>query len=655
MPKSGPKTPCPICGRIKDQSCSWNDKIVICWHGQTNKPPAMKIGETLRRGNADWAYVGEAENGMGAMFKIDEPLKTVETSWEYLDVHGKPATRKTRKQKGQKKDYYQKPLGDYDKVPNVSLIRPYGRIGEQTFIVEGEKTCDAVMGLGLDAITFISSKADPSTLLVKDGADYILCPDCDQVGLEWMERVESHVLSHGGQVAWLYAGYDWDRGEATGYDLADWIAEGVGVAGVMGAVGVKREISFDGTFWERIPKQTAKLEPHDLHALIVAHAGSAIRWNELTRRVEIDGVRQGDDEMRFAYVDFSARGIKLPKADAEDQLLMAAKVNSYHPIRSYLDGLKGKPGLSEWSAFARDYISPAATELDCILLRKWIVSAVARVYEPGCPADFIHILAGPGGTHKTSFYTALFSQKWFADSFNQDIKDKDALMTLHNVWGAELGEIDGLMTKRSSQDIKNFVTRKEDPIRVPYGRVIEDYPRSFVMCGTSNQDCGFLYDDTGNRRFVILKVDGVINVDRVIRDRDKIWASAVQDYLVWKPNRGWNMSELEQASNEAGNKGWMAEDVWQAPVAAYLSSTRPDTVLTSWLLEQRLGVDVGKQTNHDLTRVSRILTTLGYRRKRRVINGRKITVYERTESAEQLDIGGGQGALGSPYEVTDDE
>ena len=67
--RSGPRNPCPICGRVKDSSCEIKPDLVFCHRGQTNKPPAdLKPGDVLN----GWAYVGESEMGR-AMFKPDEP------------------------------------------------------------------------------------------------------------------------------------------------------------------------------------------------------------------------------------------------------------------------------------------------------------------------------------------------------------------------------------------------------------------------------------------------------------------------------------------------------------------------------------------------------------------------------------------------------
>jgi predicted P-loop ATPase len=81
------------------------------------------------------------------------------------------------------------------------------------------------------------------------------------------------------------------------------------------------------------------------------------------------------------------------------------------------------------------------------------------------------------------------------------------------------------MSKGDSPKIKAFISRSVDRFRPSYGRNVIARPRQCVLCGSTN-DRTPLRDWTGNRRFWFVK-PGRIDLERLRRDRDQLWAEAV--------------------------------------------------------------------------------------------------------------------------------
>ena len=74
--------------------------------------------------------------------------------------------------------------------------------------------------------------------------------------------------------------------------------------------------------------------------------------------------------------------------------------------------------------------------------RAFFVSAVARIFKPGCKADCMLILEGPQGALKSALLRMLALQdEWFTDSLPHDLTSKDARAHLAGHWLVEMGEI----------------------------------------------------------------------------------------------------------------------------------------------------------------------------------------------------------------------
>uniref|UniRef100_UPI00095D0D27 DUF3987 domain-containing protein n=1 Tax=Scytonema sp. HK-05 TaxID=1137095 RepID=UPI00095D0D27 len=108
------------------------------------------------------------------------------------------------------------------------------------FFVEGEGIADQLWALGLAATTTIggsgkyrsygSYKAD------LEGADLVLCPDRDEVGLKYMQDVATDFPA----AKWLLAppsDFIWEHlPKSGGADVGDWIAEGATVADILARI-----------------------------------------------------------------------------------------------------------------------------------------------------------------------------------------------------------------------------------------------------------------------------------------------------------------------------------------------------------------------------------------------------------------------------------
>ena len=214
--------------------------------------------------------------------------------------------------------------------------------------------------------------------------------------------------------------------------------------------------------------------------------------------------------------------------DAKDAVLTRHRV---HPIRDYLNSLvwDGTPRLER---LIIDYAGAEDTPLNRAMTRKHFTAAVARIMQPGCKYDYCLIIAGPEGIGKSTLFNVMGGE-WFNDSLTTT-EGKSGMEQLRCGWVIELAELSSI--KRSDvEQVKNYISRRDDIYRAAYGTVVERHPRQCVFCGSTNERY-FLKGDTGNRRFWVIAVNPELRKypdynEALIRDRNQLWAEAVE---YWK-------------------------------------------------------------------------------------------------------------------------
>lgn len=307
-------------------------------------------------------------------------------------------------------------------------------------------------------------------------------------------------------------------------------------------------------------------------------------------------------------------------------VIAIARRNRRHPIREYLSGLKWdqKPRVESmlidmFGAIDSTYVRQASM---CFL-----VGAVARVLwvDPKNPAlgakvDFMLVLEGAQGKGKSTSLSELFSPQWFVET-SESPTGKDFYQVIQGVWGVEIGEMDSF-GKADVTAVKVAITRRTDKFRAPYERMPGSYRRECIFVGTTN-DREYLRDATGGRRFLPVRADGGVDLDRIRAERDQIWAEAVSLFL--SGFKYWVLPDdaaVEQAAR------YMA-DSWEDLVRAWLTGQSllldkhcPPRLLgsqpapipwttTTEILQYAIGVEPGKHTRMDQMRVAAAMKRIG--------------------------------------------
>jgi predicted P-loop ATPase len=285
----------------------------------------------------------------------------------------------------------------------------------------------------------------------------------------------------------------------------------------------------------------------------------------------------------------------------------AARQHPFHPVQEYLDSLEwdGTPRLDTW---LHVHCHADETPYTRAVGRRFPISAVARIYEPGCKVDTMAILEGPQGKQKSEAIRALaVKEAWFTDRLSH-VASKDAAIETAGVWLIEVAEMDA-QVRASPSAAKGFVTRRVERYRPPYGKHTIPRGRQCVFVGTINPPVGgYLKDPTGARRFWPVACHDIIDLDGIKQDRDQLWAEAVHRF---KAGEHWWMDTPElEALAKTEQDARFKTDVWTEPVKRWLGRRRDVSI--SQVLRGALGIAARDQTRSAEMRVGNILTHMGF-------------------------------------------
>jgi Protein of unknown function (DUF3987) len=240
--RSSIKSPCPVCGRVKDKDCSL--------HPDGKTAHCKTYVDGIGHDSSQWHYNGANKQGFQGIFVLKQvepefvksPRPKSSKSYYYPNRDGSPLLRVKRIDKGDgNKDFYQQHWhgskwvnGNPDHIKRLIPIYRYPEVQqaiqrkELVFVVEGEATADALWKLGIAATTTIGGSGGYANYgsYLEDflGARLVLSPDRDVLGLEYMSNFQRDFSS---QIeGWYLAGTIglW-KNPAGGMDIGDDISD----------------------------------------------------------------------------------------------------------------------------------------------------------------------------------------------------------------------------------------------------------------------------------------------------------------------------------------------------------------------------------------------------------------------------------------------
>lgn len=420
------------------------------------------------------------------------------------------------------------------------------------------------------------------------------------------------------------------------------------------------------------PKANAEGEGENLTALLKEEINAlypGLRLNLVNLELEYGPARSPQiiQDLPNTYIHINERtGRNATKSLVADITSVVASQNSYHPVRRYIEACSVNAApcpyfdrlASELLGEPTDNLQapklPNGELLSNAVLKRFLIAAVARVFSPGCSMPWMPILVGSQNCGKSKFFEYLTPPSpsdpgtfpWVC-YLQQGIKQlKEKPHSLHAGWIVVLDETERYFRREYVEELKNLISVSVDRSARKYENE-RSFPRAFVLAGATNST-DFLRDPTGNRRFMPIHVAGkvpsrendsikTIDLDRLQRDRDSIWAAAYKAYLD-KPV--WEFTSYELESIRGYIEGFFADNPIQANVMSVLSrnisgyARTGEAYVTLADLFSWLRLDI---TDHRsmTTPITDVLKRLGYTSRRQRIMGRITYIWVAPSPPEQ--------------------
>jgi len=308
-------------------------------------------------------------------------------------------------------------------------------------------------------------------------------------------------------------------------------------------------------------------------------------------------------------------GITLSHSDVYDAVGVWARHAAFNPVRARLEEFAaawdGVPRLDKWLETYLGVEANTGEDAEYVreIGRRWLISAVARAYRPGCKVDHVLVLEGPQGAGKSRAARTLAEAVCagvFLDSLPVLADKQEAARALRGRWIAELAELTSFR-RTDTEQIKAFITTQIDNVRDPYERMYVDRPRTCVFIGTTNQQ-EWSTDDTGGRRFWPVRV-GKIDTDALGADAPQLWGEAVRAF---HSGEAWHLTKALARARDVQRDRQMS-DVWDDrlhELVAELEAVPPISLAELWVLAFK--GEAKDMTPQDQARFSKALRRAGF-------------------------------------------
>lgn len=265
-----------------------------------------------------------------------------------------------------------------------------------------------------------------------------------------------------------------------------------------------------------------------------------------------------------------------------DAFASAVYANKRNPLVEWLDSLEWD-GIERAGTWMEKSFGCEPSHYYQDIARKFLISACARAYSPGCKVDTVLLLIGAQGLGKSTLLRTLAGGQWFGDT-DLPLQNKDSFMMLARAWIYEVAELTSFR-RSDAEKVKGFIVSQVDNFRMPFERKAMDYPRHTCIVATSNEDTP-LTDPTGSRRFWPVRLQQHVNLEWIKKNRAQLWAEARDAYLAGEP---WHLDRaMEQEQKRIAEERFTEEDPLMGVLAKWLERPGYETFTMTDVFQKAL-------------------------------------------------------------------
>jgi len=563
-------------------------------------------------------------------------------------------------------DYDQRkwvPKGLKSNCPLYKLYEISNNPHAKILIVEGEKTAEAAQRIvGGQAIVTTwmggSSAVKKTNWTHLTNRDIVIWPDNDEAGIKAANDIATILIGIAntlkvyevGKIAKFEKKFDAADAEKLGYskkELFDLLVSSAVILKPLATLAVNKQHEFPS---DSLIGKVTKIESA---AEVVSHSfqSASIRgiWQDLNLQMNSNGTAPNANAFNVVQIltryplyagkfyedsfkgrryykdkplvdyDYSvllyelqgAFGLaKITKSiiiEALEQIFAANKRIHYV---EYLDGLTWdeQPRIDR---FFIDCVGAHDTNYSEAVSKNFWIAMVKRATSPGIKFDNMVILEGKQGIKKTSLLKLIAGE--YYTTIGEDPNNKDFFLKLKGNIIVEIEELDAF--KRSEvTTLKRILSTTTDGFRSPYGRIVEEHPRTSIFVGTTNK-LDYLSDSTGNRRYWPIECNKV-EFDYVEKYRDQLFAEAYvrakANEIFWEVPLEFMEDIYSKRRNESAAKE-AVDDAFYGIVESYVYGK--EVVDIGEVLTQALCYNYSQIKQPDSVRIAKILKHLGFSNK----------------------------------------